>query len=431
MRRSPWILDKMVTLLLNWVLDLGGGPDVYDFYDDPNGAVLNEKLNQDGLDQLLKHGHILSVTERDELPDRLFSLVIEGPEGRMRKYARNDLANTAVSTIYFLEKWRDLPAPAVKVAAANLMEGCHWYGLDVPPQLEKLALDPITSTFAFLSARDAAKRGALKKQQFLRAAGLPGSSAPGLAKAAGAEAGIEPYVEVTRDTPTAGDLIDWELAGVTTSRVKTGSLQDFYDAIRMYEDSRVGWAPEQKVAFCRPLASWAEDLGLLAEMPEDARQYGNVKQADAEYITAMLETRAPYFREPKEYVEYLTKVAEITESSEGDELATKLAEYERQVYLSEYWGDGVPDPWRMVYGMTKTGLRNIPETEYTHGSGDQAISGPQIRDLAAHHRKELLNYFDDEFVNAFQIDPLAIFDSLPLDHKRAITRIYKKVKEKK
>lgn len=396
---------------------------MYDFYDDPDGTILQTKLHSDQLNELLKHGHILSEDEIQGLPDRLFSVVILNNDSQLRKYARCDLPNTMISAIYFLENWRNLPAPAVKIAAANLLEACEWYDLEIPPQLRKLAINPLTFGFAAMAGKDIAAQGKQRKERLLSALGVPNPEAkfqsPKLAS-------TDLYVEVDSTTPTAGDWIDWDLAGVSGSSLKLASLQDFQRSVQTYIDDHWKWAPEQKVAFCRPLLKWATEVGLQSELPLDIRQYGNTKESEAEYITTMLGAREECFANPQDYVDYLTKAAEAAEGCVGDELAAKLASVDRQFYLDQYWDESIPDPWRAVYGVIKLAEGD----EYVFAEGEVRITGPELRRLAGHGRNELLKVFDEEMVNAFQSSPIAIFESLPLDHKRVIVRIEKELNQK-
>lgn len=387
-----------------------------DFYDDPNGDVLKSILSDDQLSELVKEGAILSSDEVSALPDRLFALVMYDGENRIRKYACTDKTNTLVSSIYFLENWRHLPAQAVKTAAVNLAEACGWYDVSVPPQMEKLAVDPLTLGFSAMFARDVAKKGRKKREGYLRQAGLPESAInPDLRRS--------PYVKVGAHDMTAGDLLDAELASVTPQKAKLASLDDIPRAADIYRRKAASWTPEQRVEFCRPLVARASELGIR-DLPEEILQYGNTKTAAPEYTVAMLETRQGYFRETEDFYRYLEKVAEISDDAHGDELAQKLAELDRSYFLDQHWGRQLPDPWLSVYGMYK-------QAEYVFKDGGIVVTEGDLTRLVSEGRDALLKKFDIELVNALQTDPVAIFDSLPLDLKRVVSQVIKQLQTQK
>lgn len=113
---------------------------VLDMYDDSNGEVLRSIFPiREGVSDLVKTARFVSQEEREELPDGVFALVLTGGEAPLRKYACVDAGNTALSVEYFLREGHKLPEEAQKVAAANLVTACHWYGLPPNRMLEKAA----------------------------------------------------------------------------------------------------------------------------------------------------------------------------------------------------------------------------------------------------------------------------------------------------
>ena len=114
---------------------------VLDVYDDPSGDVFRSIFpTKENVPELLKQAHFITPEERQELPDRVFSLVLHNDGEVLRKYACTDGGNTALSVEYFLKTASKLPQEAQKVAAENLVEACGWYGIDPPEQLQKIAI---------------------------------------------------------------------------------------------------------------------------------------------------------------------------------------------------------------------------------------------------------------------------------------------------
>jgi hypothetical protein len=109
---------------------------IIDFYDDPTGLVLKQRLPADQVPDFIKTA---SHLEGKSIPDDVFALVMVDQGSKMRKFACVDKGNTALSVIYFMENHHKLPEEAQKVAAANLLEACKVYDLSVPWGLRKVA----------------------------------------------------------------------------------------------------------------------------------------------------------------------------------------------------------------------------------------------------------------------------------------------------
>ena len=112
---------------------------VLDLYDAPQD-LRTIFPSMDVVPEMVKSAQVLSSEMRDALPDDVFALVLMNGEGRLRKYACVDEGNTTLSIAYFIKHGHKLPDAAQKTAAMNLITACQWYGMDIPPQLEKIAL---------------------------------------------------------------------------------------------------------------------------------------------------------------------------------------------------------------------------------------------------------------------------------------------------
>lgn len=381
-----------------------------DMYDDKSG-LLQQKLGSANIKELLKHGEIPSEEALRKLPDRLFALVMTTPEGgRLRKYAWNNAASTVASVVYFLENYTNLPPEAVKTAATNLVGACETYDLAVPPQLKKLALlGAIGLGLSGMAARDVGRTGKQKAYGTLQRAGVPIPADP---NAAWKMASV--YVE-TDDLPVSA-YQDAEIATISVPRMQLTTHDDIAKAANYYIDSRLSWSPEQRVGFCRPLLDQAVKLGMAGSLHEEIRRYGKRDPGTPEQISAILDTREPYFKTAAEYSQYLGEVLAVSDAN-GDELATKLASIERRNHLASKWSSTLPDPWMVIFGLCKT-------AEYTFEDKGNVVTDQDLCHLPS-RRTELLETFDPELVDALLQDPVAIFDSLPLDHKRVIMRIAK------
>jgi hypothetical protein len=129
---------------------------VLDIYDDPAGTVLSSIFpTAESLPELVKKASKLQL---DKLPDDLFALVLHDGDVTLRKYACADSGNTALSVEYFMKTGYKLPVEAQKVAAANLVKACGWYGIEPPEALEKVAMGAMSMLNAALVGPGAIKQ---------------------------------------------------------------------------------------------------------------------------------------------------------------------------------------------------------------------------------------------------------------------------------
>jgi hypothetical protein len=114
---------------------------VLDHYDDHDGSQLKGWYSTLAeVPDFIKQAHLLSSEEQNQLSDDSFALVMIDGDKVFRKYACIDEGNVVLSIDYFLNNGHKLPEEAQKVAAANLVTACVWYGLEPPEALEKVAL---------------------------------------------------------------------------------------------------------------------------------------------------------------------------------------------------------------------------------------------------------------------------------------------------
>jgi hypothetical protein len=153
---------------------------VLDFYDDPKGVILRNKLASSGrqLPPKLASARILSAEELERLPDRLFAMVATNGDEVVRKYAMHDEAHLVLSMIYFDEVGHLLPPEVQQKIAMNLINGCSWYGMDPTESLVKRAmvgkaLSALTAGLGVMDmaakAREGAQQGRERMEAFRQA----------------------------------------------------------------------------------------------------------------------------------------------------------------------------------------------------------------------------------------------------------------------
>lgn len=157
---------------------------VLDMYDDPSGEVLRAIFPREaGVPELVKQAHFITPEERAELPDSVFSLVLHNDGTTLRKYACTDPGNTALSVEYFMKTAHKLPEEAQKIAAANLVQACGWYGIEPPQELQKIALGLVgMANLALTGPQVVSEAGKSMKQNMQLAKASGGMVNPAIAQ---------------------------------------------------------------------------------------------------------------------------------------------------------------------------------------------------------------------------------------------------------
>jgi hypothetical protein len=105
---------------------------VLDRYDD-----VDRSIRSDYTDELEKTARRYTYEELAVLPDETFAVILHDGDTFLKKFSMADAGNLALSIEYFKATGYKLPAEAQKVAAANLLKGCAWYGWALEPDLDE------------------------------------------------------------------------------------------------------------------------------------------------------------------------------------------------------------------------------------------------------------------------------------------------------
>ncbi len=403
-----------------------------DFYDDLEGTTLKRKMNDfDRLPDFIKTADQLSPDIRNQLPDDVYALVLLDGGRKMRKYACTDKGNTALSVIYFLENHHRLPEEAQKTAAQNLVTACGWYDMQPPAQLEKLAL--VGAVMGVMSAVDAAKTGKQNMQKMhermgqgpVKVSELTGSDVMPYSPESTKKASLQPHVDVTGLRPPrrvehqeVGKFFCLTKEG--GARYPIGTASEVEKAAEYFTNYGDRFTPFERHRYCMNLTKRAETLGM--KMPDHIRKYGSVNY-DPNVKLAIVQRRRYFHQGTSEYGlvnELMDKCASIVPET----FAVMLEQFDRQTGLADRWGNGIDAPYFSVYGFEKRA-----NWSFTH-SNDH-INEDQLKRLSTDviRREELKRRFGCDMVEEFEKDPIQIFDSLPLEHKRIIMHMASGVEE--
>lgn len=394
---------------------IGNGGAV-DFYDD-GGQILRDKFG-DTVPDFIKQAEALTPTERENLPDHAYAVVlIDGPE-KMRKFACVDKAHSAINAIYLMENHKSLPYEARSIAAHNIKVACATYGLKVPARLSKMA-----SRSRKLIDTD----GAVPMTSKAKAADISGTEVAPISASSGkrlkkiASPLISPYVDVHRATlPVAFNKpkIAYALADENGPQFPLESYTQVKEAADFFAQQGKRFHPRRRHEACVKIAARADAIGV--PLTPDVRKYGSITYGSDGQVKMGFESRRQMFRngDENDSVGLLDKLLEKKAHVTPGEFAEALAEMDIALGLSRFWDKSVVDPWATTFGPEK-----LAEWSWTHGN--EKLKAEQLQTLvkSGPGRSALERSFGAELVGEMSKNPTQIFDSLPLDQKIVIARM--------
>lgn len=402
---------------------------IVDFYDDPSGTILKEKVAHAELPEYVKTAQYLTDDDRAQLPDDVFALVAVDQGEKLRKFACVDRGNTALSVIYFMENQNKLPEEAQKVAAANLLTACEWHDLQPPMQLHKVAR-PLKRTWQKFKAgwkRHALgkRKGRQEKKKQGDVSGteiMPHSVDRSEADATAGEstkmAALRPYVDITGRRPAPRFE---KRAHQNFCLVKQGEgkfpIDDYgqvMDASRWFGDHGTSLHPEDRREYCTKLAARADQLGIM--VPDKIRKYAGQDFAPDGEVKVAVCGRMQFWADDAPERDMLQGLMDKYASVTPDVFCESLRQFDEATGMDHLWDDAIYDPWYSTYGFTK-------EATWSWTYGNDRITEEDLRRGVHESIEALQKRFGEELAQSLDKKPREIFDSLPLDHKRIIAKI--------
>lgn len=405
--------------------------EAIDFYDDPTGNVLKDKLpDHETIPEFIKTAERLTPGEMNKLPDDVFALVAFDGVNKLRKFACVDKGNVALSVIYFMENKDKMPWEAQKTAAVNLTRACDWYNLKPPKELEKLALAGAIVPLAGLGLGVAQGHSSYKRRKAAMQAGmnptqamtkvneLYGSAPMPVTRPREKTASLEPYVDVTGLKPPVQKVKEAGQRFCLGGKYPIDTAEQVEKAASYFELYGDRFSPFERHQFCVKLASRAGDLGMT--LSKEICRYGSTKTAQDAHVGVYQRQRM--FREGTSEHSLLDEMKEKCASLRPEVMAKVIEDFDRATGLDQMWGSEIPDPYFTMFGPEK-------RAEWSFTRGNDYINEERLRRCARECKEELKDHFGEDVMEEFGRDPVQIFDSLPLDHKRIIMRISQAVEE--
>lgn len=459
---------------------------VFDFYDDPSGSLLKTAFPKpEELPDLIKTAHILNSEERDVLRDEAFALIMSNEGKILRKFACVDAGNTLLSCLYFEENAQRLPEEAVKVAAVNLAAFCEEYGFE-PTNFVKMAAggqsrtrdsmrQPLVGDEAdwaartnLVSIRGGADSGRVipTANQMKTASGGktietkkinldsfhklnpgskpmggqtltddkkdngPQSKMPALQNSAkkgdkntfavgtgkgDLEVNYKSVQKIATIVDVSGKTPVHKFEKKASKRFALGtsypldSYADVKAAVNYFDDYFGTMNPADRHEYAVKTASRADELGI--ETSELLSRYGSTQYApDIDAHLASRAAAAPAFKEV--YAAMREKRAEV----DPETFVGLLEKVDEEAGLAWYYGGDVTDPYLATFGGKEKSANADWAWEHNPDVTAESLK-------AVSTNEQFLSSFDKDLTSGFAQDPVAIFESLPMDTKKVIANL--------
>lgn len=422
-----------------------------DLYDNPSDlkAIFP---SIDVIPDSVKIAHQLSSEEREALPDDVYALVLVDGQDSVRKFACVDEGNTVLNVAYFFKHAHKLPAPAQKTAAANLAVACGWYGLEVPEELEKVALglstvmnaamlpsvlkgtgnqirDNLAATGAaggrIMAPHEQHAIGAMMKGAEVSGTATMPSQGPGnLANSGKRQIGgsntsamkcafISPYVDVTGMEPVSYAQPAHNEHTAYRGMYPLDSYAQVKTASQYFDDNRKQMPHDMRHEFAVNLVKRASALGI--SVSDECRTYGSTTFAPEEQLRIALDTRRPFVTEKQAAV--LDHMLEHRFAEGPDSYCEALSQFDKLAQITWRYDSAVMDPYLSTYGVKEAADDNDSWCE-----GNDYITKKQLENYAVTGFHTLKSNYGEDFAKEYKKDPWGIFSSLPSDQKKRIAR---------
>jgi len=348
--------------------------EALDFYDDPSGAVLKSRFPRPELvPPFIKEGTLLDENARSQLPDDLFALVMHEDGKKLKKFAMNDKANTALSVIYFLDNAASkMPPKLAKIAAQRLVTGCFWYDMEPPNSLVK------------------AGEGEFPDY-------------------------VDPGVD-TEKVASVGPMVESKIMALPSqNKYPLDSYKDTMKAAEYFDKYASRMDPPARREYATNLVKRAEELAI--PVGEKVHLYSSNKYASKGHIAHQIRLRMEKAADDKSKAKYgllFNKMASVTPGVAGEALAI----LDTETGLSRHWGGTLLDPFESVLQE-----KSAQEDHYMFTDPIAPITDTDLHNMVDSAQKLIEKALGKDFYKDFRDDPVGVFKSLPLPEKRVLIRI--------
>jgi hypothetical protein len=231
---------------------------------------------------------------------------------------------------------------------------------------------------------------------------------------------LNPRVNVTGKEATKEAKVKKasRLALPSMGKYPLDSWTDVEKAAAYFEKWASQLTPKQRHEFCVNLSTRADELGI--KVAHAVNKYGSTTYAPQHEIDQALDVRKLLI--PESYKAGLDKLARMRPKLSAGVFSEALAQFDKLAGLEHLYDKSVPDPFLSTYGV------KVAEGEgISFVSGNDSVSEEQLHSLGSAACSSLHKLYGEDFVKEFRKDPVGIFNSLPVEQKKLLSRMANEV----
>ena len=352
-----------------------------------------------------------SWQEKPSMMDRDFALILVEPNGtEHRKLAMSDAGNTLASLVYLLTSEHNLPDSAVKLASYNLLNSAMHYGLYDAYGDSLLYSEKLGSAFDVLAmlADELPSTGTIDERRVsIKEAMGPGMS---YSQDGSTIATTKPQMAPTGKATTVQTTspIPPQQAGNTIMKIAS------YDLIKEAEFMWPELDPVDRRAFALIIKEAALEEG--AKVPTKIAQYAG-EELNPNFDLIM-RRRLDYVRDPELASDY-DRFSKVAYAMPLDIATETLYLLDEQAGLLDRYSANLPDPVLSIYGC------NTKEAMWSWNHGGDYCTADEldllVRDPVKRAKLEFV--FVEDLVERFSKNPVATFESMPLEQQIILARM--------
>jgi hypothetical protein len=196
-------------------------------------------------------------------------------------------------------------------------------------------------------------------------------------------------------------------------RYPLDSYGDVQAATHYFEEHWTELQPSQRHEFAVKTAARADELGIKTS--EMLSRYGSTEYAsDIEAHIASRKASAP-----REFSDSYNLLKEKRSSVTPDQFVELLTEVDKAAGLNWHYGNSICDPYLATYGGKEKSSAADPWS--WQGSSGERVNAEQLQSLA--NTDAITKTFSSEVAEAFNKDPVGIFESMPDTTKTIMAKL--------
>jgi hypothetical protein len=304
---------------------------------------------------------------------------------KLLKYPIESRDSAWLSSQYFDLYNGNLPKTAAVIAARNIKTACDRFRLPATPAVDKIAALSLSEKVASSNVC------------------YESSSEPLVREEVNQTVSLEKIAQVSN---IGDNYTQAQYAMPTPAHVKV--------ACRYFEEKLAKIPLEERHKYAAAVQRRANELGMGA-------QTGTIAKYASDHYSGMVDahvrSRASLLQSSPESTRgALHKLGAAREQMTPSKFASALHAFDKQAGLSRYYGSHLVNPYEATFG-------GEPVAGYSVKVGSSEMTHDDVQGLATKQLAKVKEYFGQTIAEEFKKDPVAIFDSLPMDAKEVLARI--------